>query len=107
MNFALRVLKGATIHQVAEPPPPLLVPIPAPELRARIDDAEELVCAKAAETGCSSEGMASKHWWNSRKGVPVCCRCKEAYQMSAGYRLGPRGAPGEGMPLSESVSSSH
>ena len=92
MSLALRILKGANVQQVAEAPPPLYVPIPAPELSATYEGADELVCAKAAETGCASEGMASKHWWHSKKRIQVCCRCKEEYHMSAGYPLEPRDA---------------
>ena len=70
MRVAEAVLKGTTrAALVLEPAPPVLVPVPAPEMWQVHDPAQGLLCWH-----CATGDMA-RHWltrWNQR----ICLACK-------------------------------
>ena len=87
MNAAVKILAGATPVRAPDPPAPVFVPVPAPELAHDFYNPDRegvLVCAKAQQSGCTSAGMAQRHWWASKKQCAVCCQCREDYGMTTG-----------------------
>jgi len=87
MNAAVKILAGATPVRAPDPPAPVFLPVPAPELAHDFYDPDRegvLVCAKAQQSGCTSAGMAQRHWWASKKQCAVCCQCREDYGMTTG-----------------------